>query len=103
KETQFFLKIKNHWLNQWVHPVQLYEAGWDALLLALIYKEGRKKEGRSTVIYFGGYALGRFFLEFLRGDNKPALLFLTIPQLTSIAIIIYFVLFLTKINNKNNL
>ena len=68
------------------HPVQLYEALFDLLLLYVI-KMAAKRQGQTTIFYFTGYAAGRFFLEFLRGDNQPTLLFMTVPQVTSVLIL----------------
>ncbi len=85
--------VKNSLVNQWVHPVQLYEAFFDFILLIVIWRINKVGSGRRTLVYFMGYPAGRFFLEFFRGDNKPAALGLTVPQLTSVVIFVFTVLF----------
>lgn len=53
------------------HPVQLYEALFNALLFAFLNAlYGRKRfDGQVAGLYFMFYALGRFVLEFWRGVN----------------------------------
>jgi phosphatidylglycerol---prolipoprotein diacylglyceryl transferase len=68
-------------------PVQLVEAFYDLALFFFIRSRPRK-EGEMTFLYFTGYATARFFFEFLRGDNGPALLFMTVPQVTSLLILL---------------
>lgn len=79
-----------------VHPVQLYEVFCDAVLLGLVLWQGKGSRGRRALIYFTGYPLARFFLEYYRGDNKPAALGLTVPQITSGVILIALLPRLTK-------
>lgn len=64
-----------------VHPVQLYEAVFNILLfLFLNWKYGRKHfKGQIAALYFMGYAIGRFVMEFFRGDN-PLIFSLTHNQ-----------------------
>ena len=69
-----------------VYPVQLYEATYDLLLFWYICKRP-KQLGLPTFLYFTGYPAARFFFEFLRGDNQPAFLFLTVPQVASLVIL----------------
>ena len=67
-------------------PVQLIEAVFDlCLFLFILLRKSRK--GENTFLYFTGYAAARFFFEFLRGDNTPALWFMTVPQVTSVLIL----------------
>jgi len=75
-------------VNGWTHPVQLYEAFFDLGLLWFIKSRKNPRVGQNTFLYFTGYATARFFFEFLRGDNQPALWFMTVPQVTSILILI---------------
>lgn len=69
-----------------LYPVQLYEGFYDLALLAFIKLKARRP-GQATLYYFAGYAAARFFLEFLRGDNLPALWFMTVPQVTSVCVL----------------
>jgi phosphatidylglycerol:prolipoprotein diacylglycerol transferase len=53
------------------HPTQLYESGlefFNFLLLDQLWRRGYRG-GRVTLVWFGIYAIERFFLEFLRGDT----------------------------------
>lgn len=54
-----------------VHPVQLYEAGFNLLVyVALLWMYRRQpRAGFTTALYMVLYALGRFSLEFWRGDH----------------------------------
>ena len=73
-----------------IYPVQLFEAAFDlALFIFLLLKP--KKKGQVTLYYFTAYPIARFFLEFLRGDNQPALWFMTVPQVTSIFILLVII------------
>lgn len=80
-------------------PIQLMEGFYDLVLFGLILGFARKP-GRSMFTYFVGYATGRFFFEFLRGDNGPALWFMTVPQVTSVAILALAFAFKDKILSK---
>jgi phosphatidylglycerol---prolipoprotein diacylglyceryl transferase len=64
-------------LNVPVHPVQLYESLLSFVIFGfLIWKSGRKAyEGQIFVIYLSLYAVARFFLEFLRGDEDRGFVF----------------------------
>jgi prolipoprotein diacylglyceryltransferase len=68
-------------------PVQLLEAFFD-LALFIFIRMRCKRPGSQTVAYFIGYPAARFFLEFMRGDNQPALWFMTVPQVTSVLILV---------------
>ncbi len=72
-----------------VWPVQLYEALFDLALFAFIMTRRDKRPGYRTFLYFTGYPIARFFFEFLRGDNGPAALGLTVPQLTSVLLVAF--------------
>lgn len=85
-ETTFFVHVWNSWVRAEVHPVQIYEAVFDISLFILCFKKARRP-GSRTFLYFFGYPAGRFFFEFLRGDNQSALLFLTVPQVASLVIL----------------
>lgn len=61
--------------SQPVVPVQLLEASFDVLLflgLLLLWKY-RQFRGQVTLVYIGAYAVGRFGLEYLRGDAERGL------------------------------
>ena len=96
KPSNVFWAVYNHYERARLHPVQLYEVGWDFLLLLLLWLQRNKQEGRVSFLYIIGYPLGRFFLEFFRGDNQPAVLGLTVPQIASVIIIICVIISMSK-------
>lgn len=72
-------------------PVQLFEAGFCLLITAFILRLSRceKLKGRLFYIYLFTYAVGRFVLEFFRGDSyRGFLLGLSTSQIISVVIII---------------
>jgi len=52
-------------------PTQAFEAGFNLLLFALLLflRRGRHGDGRLFWLYVAGYALWRFVIEFVRGDE----------------------------------
>lgn len=54
-----------------VHPTFLYESLFNTGLLILMLLLWKKKrfDGEVTLLYFGGYGIGRFFIESLRTDQ----------------------------------
>jgi phosphatidylglycerol:prolipoprotein diacylglycerol transferase len=60
-----------------LHPVQLYEAGTElVILLGLLAfeRKGRAFPGRTFGVYLLLYAISRFVLEFFRGDDRGVVL-----------------------------
>ena len=73
-----------------VHPTQLYEAalGVLAAVLAAIPVLRGRRDGRAFVTFLVTYAVGRFAIEFLRGDPDRGLaLGLSTAQWVSVAIV----------------
>lgn len=59
------------------HPTFLYEALWNLALAGLLVLLDRKRvirPGNLFVLYVGGYALGRLWVEALRSDNASTIL-----------------------------
>lgn len=54
-----------------VHPTFLYESAWNLMVLTLLifYRRHRKYHGETTLLYLGGYGLGRCMIEGLRTDQ----------------------------------
>lgn len=54
-----------------VQPTFLYESAWNLMILAimLLYRKYQKFHGEITLIYLGGYGLGRFIIEGIRTDR----------------------------------
>lgn len=60
-------------LNVHLHPTQLYEAGAEAVILALLLateRKGRPFAGRTFWTYMFLYGVSRFVIEFYRGDPR---------------------------------
>lgn len=56
-----------------LHPTQLYEAGAELLILALLLateRRGRPFSGRTFWLYMLLYGVSRFIIEFYRGDDR---------------------------------
>ncbi len=64
-------------LNTKIHPTQLYESAATLVIGAILLWRYRhkKKDGEIFLIYLTLYALARFFLEFLRGDEDRGFVF----------------------------
>jgi len=70
-----------------LHPTQLYEAGAEALILALLLsteRKGRYFAGRTFWLYMLLYAISRFIIEFFRGDERGAVGMFSTSQFISI-------------------
>lgn len=54
-----------------VHPTFLYEGLWNLMIfvLLLLYRDRKRFTGELFLLYLGGYALGRFWIEGLRTDQ----------------------------------
>ncbi len=81
-------------LHAWshpVHPTQIYESA-ACLFIALFclgVVHGRKRyDGQVFVAFLGLYAIARFLLEFLRDDDRGALLGLSTSQLIGIGLLL---------------
>ena len=86
--TNLPISVYNNALDGQVHPVQLYESLFDLALFFFIKTRKNPRIGQNTFYYFTCYPIARFFFEFLRGDNQPAFWFMTVPQVTSVLILI---------------
>ena len=78
-----------------VHPTQVYEAALGLLAAALAtfpVARGRR-DGRAFAVFLGVYAVGRFAIEFLRGDRDRGLAFgFSTAQWVSLAILLAILL-----------
>jgi phosphatidylglycerol:prolipoprotein diacylglycerol transferase len=72
-----------------VHPAQLYAAGTAIALLVvmLAYHSRRRFDGEVMTILMVGYAMTRFWVEGLRGDQPTSLLGLTFSQIVSLVLL----------------
>jgi len=71
-----------------VHPVQLYEAGFNLALAAVLNAAYRRRhrEGGVAALYLLLYAPARFLLESLRGDPRAHWLGLSVGRLVSLVL-----------------
>ncbi len=119
KKCKLFWAVKFPFLNETIHPVQLYESFYCFLITVILiklYKRNRARtleensqegvaggkyptKGVTTLSYFILYPIGRFFIEFYRGDHPPILFSLTRPQIVSV-IIIFIALIISISLNK---
>ena len=81
-----------------VHPTQLYESAFNLMGFAVLFVIQRRKKflGETSLSYFLIYGSGRFILEYWRGDNVPVFVGLTLPQIFSVFFILlasFFYLF----------
>lgn len=95
--------VKFSFLGEKVHPTQLYEAVFCFLLFVFLYRLLKKKlsAGKVALAYFIIYPIGRFLVEFFRGDQKYYLFHLTIAQWTSVLVIILTLIFILFRYGKN--
>ena len=76
------------------YPVQLYESAFNLALYAFLFwfflAPARRRPGRILSLYLIIYPIGRFLLEFLRGDDRirvGSLGSLDVAQLVSLALV----------------
>lgn len=71
-------------------PAEIWEGHWDLIIFAILLILQNKKlpTGVQTAIYFILYAVGRFALEYLRGDSPRYALNWTAGQWTSMTMIL---------------
>jgi len=85
-----------------IHPTQLYESFF-ILFVFFVVRQSQIKNKFS--FYIISYAVFRFFIEFIRADNRGIIFnqsTLTPSQFISLAIV-FIVIFLTHLNNKTRL
>jgi phosphatidylglycerol:prolipoprotein diacylglycerol transferase len=70
-----------------LHPTQLYEAGAEAIILAVLLaseKRGRPYAGRTFWLYMLLYAISRFIIEVYRGDPRGSVWIFSTSQFISL-------------------
>ncbi|MBQ2775186.1 MAG: prolipoprotein diacylglyceryl transferase [Clostridia bacterium] len=84
-------------------PVQLFESGFNLLvtMAMLIIRPERKRKGILLPTYFIVYAVGRFILEFFRGDMNRGVYLLSTSQWISLLILPLGILMLTQAMRTN--
>ncbi len=85
-----------------VHPVQLYETAYNLIIFGVLMVVFRRssRAGRVSAVYMVLYALGRFLLEFFRGDraDRFGAYGLSVGQLVSIPLFLVGVMVLIGIS-----
>jgi phosphatidylglycerol:prolipoprotein diacylglycerol transferase len=77
-------------LNVPLHPTQLYEAGAEAVILALLLATERRWRpfaGRTFWLYLLLYGVSRFVIEFYRGDPRGVIAGLSTSQFISVVLV----------------
>jgi phosphatidylglycerol:prolipoprotein diacylglycerol transferase len=74
-----------------VHPTQIYEVLFGVILFTLLLWLRRKNstDGLLFFAYIASYAAFRFFIEFVRGDDRGLLFGLSVPQVFAL---VFFIL-----------
>ena len=105
KVTDSIFGVKFPFLDEKVLPTQLFESIFDLILFAVMAVFRKKIKYHNFEIYFIAYGTFRFFIEFLRGDDRGATNSLLSPaQLLSIGIIVSGIIITYRyvVRNKNN-
>ena len=81
-----------------VHPTQLYAVGYNLVIFTIVSYMllRRRREGDVAWTYLGLYSVARFLNEFVRDDQAPVLLGLTIAQLICIPALVLSVVVLVR-------
>jgi phosphatidylglycerol---prolipoprotein diacylglyceryl transferase len=77
-------------INRPLHPTQLYEAGAELLILAILLateRKGRPFPGRTFWGYMLLYGISRFVIEFYRGDIRGTIGMFSTSQFVSMLIV----------------
>ena len=91
-----------------VLPTQLFMAGGDLIIMAILlwYATKRPMRGRISALYLILYSIGRFAIEFLRNDDRGTVGALSTSQFiaifTLLAGVLGFFVVLPKLNQKGN-
>lgn len=98
--------IKLHGVTRFPSPLFESALCLAVLVLLLIWRPERKRPGILLPIYLATYSIGRFFLEFFRGDeSRGAFLIFSTSQWIAIGIVIIscVILYSMKQGNKQSL
>jgi phosphatidylglycerol---prolipoprotein diacylglyceryl transferase len=88
-----------------LHPTQLYEAGAEALILAVLLaseRKGRGFPGRTFWLYMLLYAISRFIIEFFRGDERGMVGMLSTSQFISVLLAPLAVVMLVYLSRRTS-
>lgn len=85
-------------------PTQLISSGLDFIncIVLTMYARHSTRDGKVGGLYLILYSIGRFFLEFLRGDDRGAIGMLSTSQFISLlSLTVGLIIFLVPFNNKS--
>jgi phosphatidylglycerol:prolipoprotein diacylglycerol transferase len=88
-----------------LHPTQLYEAGAEALILALLLateSRGRRFPGRTFWLYMLLYAVSRYVIEMFRGDPRGAVGIFSTSQFISVLLVPLSIVMLLYLRRQNS-
>ena len=86
-----------------LHPTQLYEAGAELFILAILLlseRRGRYFAGRTFFFYVFLYGVSRFIIEFFRGDERGTLAGLSTSQFVSVVLVPVAVVMLLRLARR---
>ena len=89
-----------------VLPTQLFMAGGDLILMAILlwYASKRPMRGRTSMVYLMLYSVGRFVIEFFRNDDRGTVGMLSTSQFIAVfafvAGVIGFTWLMPKLNQR---
>ncbi|MBI4090558.1 MAG: prolipoprotein diacylglyceryl transferase, partial [Candidatus Komeilibacteria bacterium] len=91
-------RIPGYETFSYFHPAFFYESVLNLFLFSLLYSLLQRKRplGSVTMLYFIGYGVIRFFMDFVRIDPMPLFAGLRFSQWISIVFIFTSVFFLLK-------
>ncbi len=90
-------------LNIPLHPTQLYEAGAELIILALLLlteRRGRTFAGRTFWGYMLLYAVSRFIIEFYRGDERGIVMGFSTSQFISLILVPLSIIMLVVLRRR---
>lgn len=95
-------------LGEPIHPTQLYEAGFIFLvMIVLLFLRGRRLfYGQLFLTYLLLYAIGRYVLEFFRGDSERGFIikdYLSHSQLIALLIFVVVLYIYSRWSKRNKL
>ncbi len=85
-----------------LHPTQLYDAGAEALILAVLLvveRRGKPFPGRTWWLYMLLYAIARFIVEMFRADDRGIVLGFSTSQFVSLLLVPVAVVMLVRLKN----
>jgi len=76
-----------------LHPTQLYSSAMNFIIFTIlvIFSKKEPKEGAVAIGYLFIYGLGRFCVEFFRGDDRGAVFFYSLSPAQAIGLLMMFI------------